>query len=58
MVRVSFVDETTSGERRESWHLEIFDERITLREIIRRRVFQEVSEYNVTFLKPVPLVGG
>ncbi|GAT67754.1 hypothetical protein HS048_04825 [Planomonospora sp. ID91781] len=46
MVRVSFVDETTSGERREAWHLEIFEERITLREVIRRRVFQEVAEYN------------
>ncbi|MEV4459405.1 hypothetical protein [Microbispora sp. NPDC049633] len=48
MVRVSFVDETTSGERREAWHLEIFEERITLREIIRRRIFQEVAEHNAT----------
>jgi hypothetical protein len=48
MVRVSFIDETTSGERSEAWHLEIFEERMTLREVIRRRVFQEVAEYNST----------
>ncbi|MEU6413603.1 hypothetical protein [Microbispora sp. NPDC046933] len=48
MVRVSFVDETTPGERREAWHLEIFEERTTLREIIRRRIFQEVAEHNAT----------
>lgn len=48
MVTVSFVDETTSGERREAWHLEIFEERMTVREIIRRRIFQEVAEYNAT----------
>jgi hypothetical protein len=46
MVRVSFVDETTSGTRHTAWHLEIFEEQITLREVIRRRVFQEVAEYN------------
>jgi len=43
---VTFVDETTSGERRGSWGLEIAEERLTLGELIRRRVFQEVAEYN------------
>lgn len=43
---VTFVDETTSGERRDAWALEIAEERLTLREVIRRRVFQEVTEYN------------
>ena len=46
MVTVSVVDETTTGERRDAWHLEIFEERLPLREVIRRRVFQEVAEYN------------
>ncbi|GAA4563946.1 hypothetical protein GCM10023176_08990 [Micromonospora coerulea] len=46
MATVSFVDETTAGDRSEAWHLEIFEERLTLREVIRRRVFQEVAEYH------------
>jgi hypothetical protein len=43
---VTFVDETTAGERRTAWGLEIAEERLTVRELIRRRVFQEVAEYN------------
>ncbi|GAA2254894.1 hypothetical protein GCM10010415_14150 [Streptomyces atrovirens] len=43
---VTFVDETTTGERRAAWGLEIAEERLTVRELIRRRVFQEVAEYN------------
>jgi hypothetical protein len=46
MAMVSFVDETTSGERHPAWHLEIFEETLPLREVIRRRVFQEVAEHN------------
>jgi hypothetical protein len=46
MATVTIVDETTSGERRGSWELEIAEERLTLRELIRRRVFQDVAEYN------------
>lgn len=46
MATVSFVDETTAGDRAEAWHLEIFEERLALREVIRRRVFQEAAEYN------------
>ncbi len=46
MATVTFVDETTSGERRDSWGLEIAEERLTVGELIRRRVFQEVAEYN------------
>lgn len=46
MATVSFVDETTSGERHDAWGLEIFEERLSLRELIRRRVFQEVAEFN------------
>jgi hypothetical protein len=46
MATVTFVDETTAGQRSDGWHLEIFEERLSLREIIRRRVFQEVAEHN------------
>jgi hypothetical protein len=46
MAMVSFVDETTAGERSAAWHLEIFEEHLPLREVIRRRVFQEVAEHN------------
>ncbi|MER7898502.1 hypothetical protein ABTX62_20945 [Streptomyces sp. NPDC096046] len=43
MGMVTFVDETTAGERRTAWGLEIAEERLTARELIRRRVFQEVA---------------
>jgi hypothetical protein len=46
MGAVTIADETTSGERR-TWAMEIAEERLALREVIRRRVFQEVAEYNV-----------
>ncbi|SCE65687.1 hypothetical protein GA0070607_0029 [Micromonospora coriariae] len=43
---ISIVDETTAGRGPDAWHLEIFEERLPLREVIRRRVFQEVAEHN------------
>ncbi|HEY2793448.1 MAG TPA: hypothetical protein VGJ28_13880 [Micromonosporaceae bacterium] len=46
MTMVAFVDETTAGDRAAAWHLEIFEESLPLREVIRRRVFQEVAEHN------------
>lgn len=46
MFTVTVVDETTSGAKGEAWHLEIFEETVTLRELVRRRVFQEVAEFN------------
>jgi hypothetical protein len=46
MAKVTFVDETTSGGRGAGWELDVVEERLTLRELIRRRVFQEVAEYN------------
>ncbi|MGW3936873.1 hypothetical protein [Streptomyces phaeochromogenes] len=46
MGMVTFVDETTSGDRGAGWGLEIAEERLALRELIRRRVFQEVAEFN------------
>jgi len=39
-------DETSSGERTHSIALEFLTERITVRELIRSRVFQEVKDYN------------
>jgi hypothetical protein len=39
-------DETTSGERTGELTLEFLTERVTAREIIRSRVYQEVTEYN------------
>jgi len=46
MALVSFVDETTGGERVPAWVMEVFEERLELRELIRRRVHQEVAERN------------
>jgi hypothetical protein len=46
MVMVSIVDETTAGREHDAWHLEILEERLPLREVVRRRVFQEVAEHN------------
>lgn len=46
MAIVTFVDETTAGERGAGRRLEVAEERLTVRELIRRRVFQEVAEYN------------
>ena len=46
MAMVTFVDETTEGARGDSWGMEILEERLALRELIRRRIFQEVAEFN------------
>jgi hypothetical protein len=45
MATVTIVDESTAGPKR-AWSLDILDETITVRELIRRRVYQEVTEYN------------
>ncbi|MCX4818891.1 hypothetical protein OG883_03025 [Streptomyces sp. NBC_01142] len=44
MGMVTFVDETTSGERRDAVGLEIAEERLALRELIRRRACEEVVD--------------
>ena len=44
-------DETTSGERSESIVLEFLTERITIRELIRQRVYQEVQDYHLNLAK-------
>lgn len=43
MVMVSFVDETTSGARWAVGRLLVAEQRLTLREVIRRRVFEEAA---------------
>lgn len=40
-------DETAAGERTGSVSLEFFTERISVRELIRKRVYEEVQEYNL-----------
>ncbi|WP_216590187.1 hypothetical protein [Streptomyces brasiliscabiei] len=46
MATVTFVDETTSGVRGGSRWLDLVEERVSVGELIRRRVFQEVAEFN------------
>jgi hypothetical protein len=46
MPTVTFIDETTGGTRDDGWALHIAEERLTLRELLRRRVYQEVTEFN------------
>jgi hypothetical protein len=39
-------DETTSGQRMNSFTLDCLTERMTVREVIRARIYQEVQDYN------------
>ena len=48
MPTLTIKDETTSGESVEALTLEFLTERITVRELIRSRVHQEVKDYNAT----------
>ncbi len=43
---VTIFDETLSGERTASLRLDLLSSTITLRELIRRRVYEEVQEYH------------
>lgn len=43
---IRVVDETTTGDTTNELTLEFLDERITVRELIRARVYQEVTEHN------------
>lgn len=45
MGAITVVDQTLAGGRR-AWSLETLTETITLRELIRQRVYQEVTEHN------------
>src|SRR5450756_2340001 len=41
-------DETLGGESLSEWALDVLTERITVRELIRSRVYQEVQDFNRT----------
>ena len=40
-------DESLNGDSLNEWALEVMTERITVRELIRSRVYQEVQDYNL-----------
>lgn len=40
-------DETVGGDRSRSWELELPAERLSVRELIRSRIYQEVQDFNV-----------
>jgi hypothetical protein len=46
-------DETTAGDLWPAWSLELLTERITVRELIRSRVYQEVQDFNLKRPQPV-----
>ncbi|MEW6302740.1 MAG: hypothetical protein AB1705_04670 [Verrucomicrobiota bacterium] len=44
---LTIYDETTSGQRTPAFTLECLTEKMTVRELIRRRIYQEVQDYNL-----------
>lgn len=46
MTTLTIRDETLSGESLREWALEVTTERLTVRELIRSRVYQEVQDHN------------
>jgi hypothetical protein len=55
MTSIMIRDETTSGRNNHEWTLEFLDETISAKEFIRRRIYEEVLEYNT---KPLELYRG
>jgi hypothetical protein len=47
MAQLTISDQTTAGETTGTCVLDLLTERITVRELIRSRVYQEVQDYNV-----------
>lgn len=43
---ITIRDETTGGQKLNSFSLECLTERMTVRELIRSRIYQEVQDYN------------
>ena len=43
---ITIHDETSSGEKTHSFTLECLTERMTVRELLRARIYQEVQDYN------------
>src|SRR5687768_6583220 len=46
-VAIAIRDETTAGKVLHEWSLDVLSERMTVRELIRSRVYQEVQDYNL-----------
>jgi len=46
--QLTIADETPLGEKRSSRILDFLTEQITVRELVRERVYEEVREYNAT----------
>ena len=47
MTQLTISDQTTAGETTGTCVLDLLTERLTVRELIRSRVYQEVQDYNV-----------
>lgn len=45
MAAIMIIDESLTGEK-SAWNLDFLDETVSLRELIRQRIYQEVTEYN------------
>ena len=45
-MKLTIYDETTSGNKTHTFTLECLTERLTVRELIRARIYQEVQDYN------------
>lgn len=50
-ITLTVFDETTAGDRGDPIVLEFLTEHITIRELIRQRVYQEVRDYNLNLAK-------
>jgi hypothetical protein len=46
MTTITILDTSTQGQHT-TWNLDLLEEKLSLRELIRRRIYQEVTEYNV-----------
>ncbi len=44
--KLTIHDETVSGQRTNTFTLDFLTERVTVRELIRARIYQEVNDYN------------
>jgi hypothetical protein len=47
MIAIQIADETTGRKGTHTWTLEFLDETISAQELIRRRVYQEVQDFNI-----------
>ena len=47
MATVTCIDETGIGNKANEFHLDLHDSQISLRELLRRRVYEEVQAYNL-----------